>query len=103
MVTGQGVTSGTGSTAADSFNVQFNSDTSGNYSYVLTRVIGGSASATYSSGSTFINGGYAIAHSSATAIDRAEWAMYIYDYASDRKSTRLNSSHSSVSRMPSSA
>ena len=97
LVTGQGVTSGTGSTAADSFNVQFNSDTSGNYSYVLTRVIGGSASATYSSGSTFINGGYAIAHSSATAIDRAEWAMYIYDYASSDsyKSIQTSGGHTS--------
>ena len=36
-------------------------------------------------------------------ISRSEVNKQIYKYVANRKSTRLNSSHSSVSRMPSSA
>ena len=52
---------------------------------------------------------YSIPHISTGDIFRANWkegtplGLQAKSYMEDRKSTRLNSSHSSVSRMPSSA
>ena len=45
----------------------------------------------------------AVPAGSALAVDRAKFAAFITTALEDRKSTRLNSSHSTLSRMPSSA
>lgn len=97
LITGQGVTSATGSASADNYSIQFNSDTGSNYAYIQVRIIGASVSQTNDAGSTFINAGYAIGHSTATSIDYGNWAMYVYDYASNDsyKSIQFSGGHTS--------